>query len=75
MYNLDQKVVRHNTSSVKYEEMVLKFGSNDMLPFWVADMDIKCPDYMIESLVKGQNMAYLVTPKECQSFMKPLLAG
>ncbi|MCT4631625.1 MAG: pyridoxal phosphate-dependent aminotransferase [Firmicutes bacterium] len=52
MYNLEKIVNRQNSSSVKYEEMVLKFGSNDMLPFWVADMDIKCPDFMIESLVK-----------------------
>lgn len=52
MYNLEKIVDRRNTSSVKYEEMDIKFGSNDMLPFWVADMDIKCPDFMIESLVK-----------------------
>lgn len=52
MYNLEKIVNRQNSSSVKYEEMDIKFGSNDMLPFWVADMDIKCPDFMIESLVK-----------------------
>ena len=42
---------RKNTKSVKYEEMGLNFGSNDMLPFWVADMDIKCPDFMIECII------------------------
>lgn len=52
MYNLEKEVNRHGTSSVKYEEMVKKFGSNELIPFWVADMDIKCPDFMIESLVK-----------------------
>lgn len=52
MYNLDEKINRQNSSSVKYEEMDIKFGSNDMIPFWVADMDIKCPDFMIEALVK-----------------------
>lgn len=51
MYNLDVVVDRKNTKSVKYEEMDLNFGSNDMLPFWVADMDIKCPDFMIESII------------------------
>ncbi|GAA0182382.1 pyridoxal phosphate-dependent aminotransferase [Clostridium sediminicola] len=51
MYNFDTLVDRNNTSSVKYEEMDLKFGSNDLIPFWVADMDLKCPDFMIDSLV------------------------
>ncbi|MFZ7102512.1 MAG: MalY/PatB family protein [Peptococcaceae bacterium] len=52
MYNLERLTDRKNTSSVKYEEMELKFGSNDLLPFWVADMDLKCPEFMIESLVR-----------------------
>ncbi|MEA4848065.1 MAG: MalY/PatB family protein [Clostridiaceae bacterium] len=51
MYNLGVVVDRKNTKSVKYEEMDLNFGSNDMLPFWVADMDIKCPDFMTESII------------------------
>ncbi len=51
MYNLDVAVDRKSTKSVKYEEMDLNFGSNDMLPFWVADMDIKCPDFIIESII------------------------
>jgi len=52
MYNLDLTIDRSNTSSVKYEEMDIKFGHKDLLPFWVADMDLKCPDFMIEALVK-----------------------
>ncbi len=51
MYNLDVVVDRKNTKSVKYEEMDLNFGSNDMLPFWVADMDIKSPDFIVESII------------------------
>ena len=51
MYNLDVVVDRKNTKSVKYEEMDLNVGSNDMLPFWVADMDIKSPDFIVESII------------------------
>jgi len=74
MYNLDQKVTRHNTSSVKYEEMVLKFGSNDMLPFWVADMDIKCPDYMIESLVKRAEHGVFGYTKRMPEFYEAIIS-
>ncbi|WP_213167986.1 MalY/PatB family protein [Alkalicella caledoniensis] len=52
MYNFDEVVDRKNTSSVKYEEMDINFGRKDLLPFWVADMDIKVPDFMIDILVK-----------------------
>lgn len=52
MYNFNDIVKRENTSSVKYEEMGLKFGRNDLMPFWVADMDIKSPDFVIDSLVE-----------------------
>lgn len=51
MFNFDTIVDRKNTSSVKYEEMGLKFGSNDLLPFWVADMDFMCPEFMVDCLV------------------------
>ena len=50
MYKFDEKVNRTNTSSVKYEEMDIKFGRSDLMPFWVADMDFKSPDFMLEAL-------------------------
>jgi cystathionine beta-lyase len=52
MYNFNEAVDRHNTKSVKYEEMDLNFGTKDLLPFWIADMELKSPDFMIDALVK-----------------------
>lgn len=52
MYNFNEAVDRHNTKSVKYEEMDLNFGTKDLMPFWIADMEIKAPDFMIDALVK-----------------------
>lgn len=73
MYNLDKAVNRQNTSSVKYEEMALKFGSNDMLPFWVADMDIKCPDFMIDSLVKRAEHGVFGYTKRMPEFYQSII--
>ncbi len=73
MYNLDKIVDRQQTSSVKYEEMELKFGSNDMLPFWVADMDIKCPDYMIESLVNRAEHGVFGYTKRMPEFYESII--
>lgn len=52
MYNFDEMINRKNTSSVKYEEMDINFGKKDLMPFWVADMDIKAPDFIISTLIK-----------------------
>lgn len=46
----DNTIDRRGTASVKYEEMGLKFGRDDLTPLWVADMDIKSPDFMIEAI-------------------------
>ncbi len=37
---IDASVNRQNTHAVKLESASTKFGTNDLLPLWVADMDI-----------------------------------
>lgn len=73
MYNFDAVIDRKNTSSVKYEEMELKFGSNDMLPFWVADMDFKCPDFMIDCLVNRANHGVFGYTKRMAEFYEAVI--
>ncbi len=43
---------RHGTYSVKREERRAKFGTDDLLPLWVADMDLPAPACVTEALVK-----------------------
>jgi cystathionine beta-lyase len=49
-YDFDAKIDRRNTNCEKWDEMKLGFGSNDLLPFWVADMDFRSPPEIIEVL-------------------------
>jgi cystathionine beta-lyase len=49
-YNFDEIIDRHNTESIKYDLRKLIFGTEDVLPMWVADMDFKTPDFIIESV-------------------------
>jgi len=37
-------VERRKTDSLKWDGMEEKFGTNDLLPLWVADMDFKVPE-------------------------------
>ena len=43
-------VERQNTDSVKWDGMQAKFGENDLLPMWVADMEFKTPEAVREAL-------------------------
>lgn len=53
-YDFDSVIDRTNTHSVKWDKHVLKefFGTEDVLPAWVADMDFQCPEPVIEAVKK-----------------------
>ncbi|MDZ7738343.1 MAG: PatB family C-S lyase [Bacteroidales bacterium] len=51
-YNFDEPVARQGTNSVKYDSRKDIFGTEDLIPMWVADMDFKCPPAIIEALKK-----------------------
>ncbi len=49
-YNFDEEIDRLNTSSIKYDGLQQFFGSDDLLPMWVADMDFRTPHFIINAL-------------------------
>lgn len=51
-YNFDQVIDRTGTDSMKWDPSTLKemFGVEDVLPFWVADMDFKVANPIIEAI-------------------------
>ncbi|WP_273130333.1 MalY/PatB family protein [Bacillus weihaiensis] len=50
MSRFDQLINRKNTSSVKWDYSKKLFGVDDVLPMWVADMDFKAPEEVINAL-------------------------
>lgn len=46
----DEVIDRNNTRSLKYDEMDNSFGRSDLLPLWVADMDFKAPQPVLDAL-------------------------
>ncbi len=49
-YNFDEKIDRHGTNSVKWEGMTKMFGREGLFPMWVADMDFKVPQEVINAI-------------------------
>lgn len=51
-YNFDEVIDRYGTSSVKYDLVEKVFGRNDVIPMWVADMDFKAPQFILDAIKK-----------------------
>ena len=54
IYDFDQVIDRTETHSVKWDKNLLEefFGTSDVLPLWVADMDFQCPQPVIDVVTK-----------------------
>jgi len=49
-YNFDKIINRKGTGSIKYDKMNFFFGTNDLQPLWVADMDFATPDFILNDI-------------------------
>ena len=43
---------RQGTYTTKYDDAIKKFGANDVMPLWVADMDLASPECVQKTLEK-----------------------
>ncbi len=50
MTNFDNIVERKGSNCYKYDLLNDFFGSDDMMPLWVADTDFECPDFVINAI-------------------------
>ncbi|MBU1657967.1 pyridoxal phosphate-dependent aminotransferase [bacterium] len=51
-YTFDISAPRENTNAEKYTLREKLFGTDNVLPVWVADMDIDTPDFVLEAVKK-----------------------
>lgn len=49
-YDFDSVVDRSRNHAAKYDERIKKFGTSDVLPLWVADMDFRTAQPIIDAL-------------------------
>lgn len=65
-YNFDEIVNRENTDSVKYDLREERFGKPDVIPMWVADMDFKTPDFIMDAITERMRhpvLGYSIRPE------------
>ncbi len=51
-YNFDEIIDRSGTDAFKYDARKRYFGTDDVLPMWVADMDFRTPDFIVDAMKK-----------------------
>lgn len=51
-YDFDEIIPREGTSCIKYDARDWIFKTDDVLPLWVADMDFRTPDFIVDAIKK-----------------------
>lgn len=51
-YNFDEIIERRGTDCVKFDALKERYNKEDLLPLWVADMDFRTPDFIVNALRK-----------------------
>jgi cystathionine beta-lyase len=51
-YTFDHTISRENTSCVKYDQRTHVFGTKDVTPLWVADMDFATPEFIRNAIIE-----------------------
>jgi cysteine-S-conjugate beta-lyase len=57
-YDFDQECDRRNTNCAKWDSAQHIFGSDDVIPMWVADMDFPTAQPIVDALIKRAEHPY-----------------
>jgi len=52
MWDFDEIIPREKTNSIKYDLRKKLFGSDELIPMWIADMDFKTPPFIVDAIKK-----------------------
>ena len=51
-YNFDEIIERRGTDCFKWDAPAKQYGRDNLIPMWVADMDFRSPDFVMEAIRK-----------------------
>lgn len=51
-YNFDEVIDRRHTNCLKTDGLKERWGREDLMPLWVADMDFRTPSFILEAIRK-----------------------
>ncbi len=59
MYNFNEIISRKGSNSIKHDILTEVFGKEELIPMWVADMDFKTPDFILNAIRQRVNHEFL----------------
>lgn len=65
-FNFDEIIDRRGTGAIKLERCKTLFGTEELLPLWVADMDFRTPDFILDAIrqrLEHPILGYTMPPK------------
>ena len=71
-YNFDEIIPRKGSGALKTDRLKERFGRDDLLPAWVADMDFATPPFIIDAIKNRLNhpiFGYCVEPDNYRSLI------
>ncbi len=69
-YSFDKIIDRRGSNDLKHSVLLERYGRDDLLPLWVADMDFETPPFITEALRQRLDhslFGYTVVPEELWS--------
>lgn len=73
-YNFDEIIDRKNTNSLKWDYAEKRGKPKDILPLWVADMDFRCPNEVIDTLINKSKHGIFGYSEPLDSYFEALKA-
>ncbi|MBQ3422887.1 MAG: cystathionine beta-lyase, partial [Romboutsia sp.] len=68
-YNFDEIIDRTGTDSAKFDELKEKFGRDDLIPMWIADMDFLNAKEIEEAMIeRAKHSIYGYTTRSTEYF-------
>ncbi|MCL1937407.1 MAG: PatB family C-S lyase [Candidatus Azobacteroides sp.] len=72
-YNFDEIIDRRNTDALKIGVLQERYGRQDLIPLWVADMDFRCGDFIIEALKKRCDEGIFGYPLPSEAYYQSII--
>lgn len=72
-YNFDEIINRNDTDSVKWDGVQGRWGRNDLIPMWVADMDFRTAPFVVEALKKRLEHGVLGYTFACEEWSASII--
>jgi len=72
-YNFDEIIDRSGTGAIKYDLRREVFGTDDVIPMWVADMDFRTPGFILEAIRQRTDHEILGYTKRSEGFFQSII--